>query len=199
MYFVSIQCDSLWPFPSTPLDTSQLPARTEPMNGLLQDQHASTDINDNDDDPMPRDNGDNKHGTRCAGEVAAVAFNSYCGVGVAYNASIGGKTNHVIYTILCLRYKRRFGSRLYFPVAGCVYSHRIHDFVLGVCTWVNRPRREGDDSPPSTGQNEEWVELYLHSPKPSWRALRHLYPYFEACAFSNIRYLIILGPVAQSI
>jgi hypothetical protein len=27
---------------------------------------------------------------RCAGEVAAVAFNDYCGVGVAYNASIGG-------------------------------------------------------------------------------------------------------------
>ncbi|KAK0087632.1 hypothetical protein PV325_000511 [Microctonus aethiopoides] len=54
------------------------------------DHQASTDINDNDDDPMPRDNGDNKHGTRCAGEVAAVAFNQYCGVGVAYNASIGG-------------------------------------------------------------------------------------------------------------
>ena len=28
---------------------------------------------------------------RCAGEVAAVAFNDYCGVGIAYNASIGGK------------------------------------------------------------------------------------------------------------
>ncbi len=54
------------------------------------DPKASTDINDNDDDPMPRDNGDNKHGTRCAGEVAAVAFNEYCGVGIAYNASIGG-------------------------------------------------------------------------------------------------------------
>ncbi|KAL1117733.1 hypothetical protein AAG570_004048 [Ranatra chinensis] len=39
---------------------------------------------------MPRDNGDNKHGTRCAGEVAAIAFNNFCGVGVAYNASIGG-------------------------------------------------------------------------------------------------------------
>ncbi|XP_066992813.1 furin-like protease 2 [Anabrus simplex] len=39
---------------------------------------------------MPRDNGDNKHGTRCAGEVAAVAFNNYCGIGIAYNASIGG-------------------------------------------------------------------------------------------------------------
>ena len=51
---------------------------------------ASSDINDNDNDPMPRDNGDNKHGTRCAGEVAAVAFNSYCGVGIAVNASLGG-------------------------------------------------------------------------------------------------------------
>ncbi|KOB78841.1 Endoprotease FURIN, partial [Operophtera brumata] len=35
-------------------------------------------------------NGDNKHGTRCAGEVAAVAYNQICGVGIAYNASIGG-------------------------------------------------------------------------------------------------------------
>ncbi|KAJ6635365.1 Furin-like protease 2 [Pseudolycoriella hygida] len=53
------------------------------------DPGASYDINGNDSDPMPQDNGDNKHGTRCAGEVAAVAFNNYCGVGVAYNASIG--------------------------------------------------------------------------------------------------------------
>lgn len=62
-----------------------------PDLALNYDHQASTDINDNDDDPMPRDNGDNKHGTRCAGEVAAVAFNQYCGVGVAYNASIGGE------------------------------------------------------------------------------------------------------------
>ena len=55
------------------------------------DPLASKDINDNDDDTMPQYNGDNKHGTRCAGEVAAVAFNEYCGVGVAYNASIGGR------------------------------------------------------------------------------------------------------------
>ena len=54
------------------------------------DPGASTDINGNDGDPMPQDNGDNKHGTRCAGEVAAVAFNEYCGVGIAYNSSIGG-------------------------------------------------------------------------------------------------------------
>ncbi|XP_012252633.2 furin-like protease 2 isoform X2 [Athalia rosae] len=61
-----------------------------PDLALNYDHEASTDINDNDSDPMPRDNGDNKHGTRCAGEVAAVAFNNYCGVGVAYNSSIGG-------------------------------------------------------------------------------------------------------------
>ncbi|CAH2087558.1 unnamed protein product [Euphydryas editha] len=54
------------------------------------DPLASYDINGNDDDPMPQDNGDNKHGTRCAGEVAAVAYNQYCGVGIAYNASVGG-------------------------------------------------------------------------------------------------------------
>lgn len=32
-----------------------------------------------------------RHGTRCAGEVAAAADNGVCGVGVAYNAKIGGE------------------------------------------------------------------------------------------------------------
>lgn len=32
-----------------------------------------------------------RHGTRCAGEVAATANNGVCGVGVAYNAKIGGE------------------------------------------------------------------------------------------------------------
>ncbi len=32
-----------------------------------------------------------RHGTRCAGEVAAIANNKICSVGVAYHASIGGK------------------------------------------------------------------------------------------------------------
>lgn len=54
------------------------------------DKKASWDINSNDDNPTPQDNGENKHGTRCAGEIAAEAGNEYCGVGVAYNASIGG-------------------------------------------------------------------------------------------------------------
>ncbi|KAG9511157.1 Furin-like protease 2 [Fragariocoptes setiger] len=54
------------------------------------DHQASYDINDRDDNPTPQDNGENKHGTRCAGEIAAEAGNEYCGVGIAYNARIGG-------------------------------------------------------------------------------------------------------------
>lgn len=56
------------------------------------DPKASYDINDNDDDPFPRydPTNENKHGTRCAAEVSMVANNSFCGVGVAYNAKIGG-------------------------------------------------------------------------------------------------------------
>ncbi|KAK7170849.1 hypothetical protein R3I94_000913 [Phoxinus phoxinus] len=61
---------------------------------LLQnyDPDASYDVNDGDPDPQPRYTqlNDNRHGTRCAGEVAAVANNGICGVGVAYNAKIGG-------------------------------------------------------------------------------------------------------------
>lgn len=56
------------------------------------DPDASYDVNDGDPDPQPRYTqlNDNRHGTRCAGEVAAVADNKVCGVGVAYNAKIGG-------------------------------------------------------------------------------------------------------------
>lgn len=55
------------------------------------DKDASRDVNDNDDDPLPDDSDlDNAHGTKCGGEVAAVADNGICGVGVAYNASLGG-------------------------------------------------------------------------------------------------------------
>uniref|UniRef100_A0A0K0G445 Proprotein convertase subtilisin/kexin type 4 (inferred by orthology to a human protein) n=1 Tax=Strongyloides venezuelensis TaxID=75913 RepID=A0A0K0G445_STRVS len=54
------------------------------------DPLASIDINDGDDDPTPQKNGNNNHGTRCAGEVAAIANNNECGVGVAFKSKIGG-------------------------------------------------------------------------------------------------------------
>lgn len=56
------------------------------------DPQASYDVNNHDEDPMPRYDllDSNRHGTRCAGEVAATANNSICAVGVAFGAGIGG-------------------------------------------------------------------------------------------------------------
>ncbi|XP_028660609.2 neuroendocrine convertase 1 [Erpetoichthys calabaricus] len=56
------------------------------------DPAASYDFNDNDPDPFPRydPTNENKHGTRCAGEIAMQANNNKCGVGVAYNSKVGG-------------------------------------------------------------------------------------------------------------
>jgi proprotein convertase subtilisin/kexin type 1 len=53
---------------------------------------ASTDLNGNDDDPSPRydPTNENKHGTRCAGEVSMVANNNICGTGIAPDALFGG-------------------------------------------------------------------------------------------------------------
>ncbi|XP_005098392.1 proprotein convertase subtilisin/kexin type 7 [Aplysia californica] len=52
---------------------------------------ASWDLNDDDPDPTPRSaKVSNHHGTRCAGEIAAVANNNVCAVGVAYESGISG-------------------------------------------------------------------------------------------------------------
>ncbi|XP_065278423.1 proprotein convertase subtilisin/kexin type 4 [Emys orbicularis] len=66
--------------------------RDHPDLSANYDPLASYDFNSNDPDPQPRYNvwDENRHGTRCAGEVAAAANNRLCGVGVAYNAKIGG-------------------------------------------------------------------------------------------------------------
>ncbi len=58
------------------------------LGWATQDPAASYDVNGLDDDPEPRyDMADsNRHGTRCAGEVAAMGNNSICAVGVAFNA-----------------------------------------------------------------------------------------------------------------
>lgn len=49
-------------------------------------------MNNNDSDPSPQyDMTDsNRHGTRCAGEVAATANNTFCAVGIAFGAKVGG-------------------------------------------------------------------------------------------------------------
>ncbi|XP_028044481.1 neuroendocrine convertase 1-like isoform X3 [Rhopalosiphum maidis] len=55
------------------------------------DEEISINLNWNKKDPMPRyEDPTNMHGTRCAGEIAMAANNTKCGVGVAYNAKVGG-------------------------------------------------------------------------------------------------------------
>jgi len=61
----------------------------------LQDNYnanGSYDFSDNDPYPYPRFTKDwfNSHGTRCAGEVASIADNGICGVGVAYDSNVAG-------------------------------------------------------------------------------------------------------------
>ncbi|VDP08442.1 unnamed protein product [Soboliphyme baturini] len=53
---------------------------------------VSYDFSSNDPFPYPRYTDDwfNSHGTRCAGEIAAIRGNDICGVGVAYNSKIAG-------------------------------------------------------------------------------------------------------------
>ena len=52
---------------------------------------GSFDLNSGDSDPSPNYSKEtNHHGTRCAGEIAAVANNGVCGVGVAYGARVSG-------------------------------------------------------------------------------------------------------------
>ena len=53
---------------------------------------ASWDFSSNDPYPFPRFTDDwfNSHGTRCAGEIAAIKDNGLCGVGVAYGSKVAG-------------------------------------------------------------------------------------------------------------
>ena len=66
----------------------------------FQDPEASYDFNSHDNDPFPRYDytNENKHGTRCAGEVAANR-DGKCGVGAAYGAKVGGEKSND-YTML---------------------------------------------------------------------------------------------------
>ncbi|PAA86852.1 hypothetical protein BOX15_Mlig002553g2, partial [Macrostomum lignano] len=55
------------------------------------DRKASFDANSNDKDPSarPTKNDENKHGTRCAGQISALGNNRLCVPGIAHEARIG--------------------------------------------------------------------------------------------------------------
>lgn len=56
----------------------------------FQNSANSYDYYDNDDNANPGDSVDS-HGTSCAGEIAMVKSNGYCGVGVAYESQLAGR------------------------------------------------------------------------------------------------------------
>jgi kexin len=64
---------------------SLLPRRS---NDIFQDAEHSYDFNDHTDLPTPVLS-DDRHGTRCAGQIAA-AKNDACGVGLAYGSKVAG-------------------------------------------------------------------------------------------------------------
>ena len=61
---------------------------------------ASYDFVNSDGDPTPdpvdHDQSPHDHGTACAGVVAMAKDNDQCGVGVAYDCSIGGELTLLI-------------------------------------------------------------------------------------------------------
>uniref|UniRef100_UPI00358EFF79 proprotein convertase subtilisin/kexin type 7-like isoform X2 n=1 Tax=Myxine glutinosa TaxID=7769 RepID=UPI00358EFF79 len=59
----------------------------------MQDNYfpeGSWDVLDEDPDPSPDHGKDNGHGTRCACELVALANNSICGVGIAFDGRVSG-------------------------------------------------------------------------------------------------------------
>ena len=58
----------------------------------IQDPEISFNFNQNKSCVLPRyEDPRNCHGTRCAGVTVMKANNEKCGVGIAYNAKVGGK------------------------------------------------------------------------------------------------------------
>uniref|UniRef100_A0A0B7BDJ9 P/Homo B domain-containing protein n=1 Tax=Arion vulgaris TaxID=1028688 RepID=A0A0B7BDJ9_9EUPU len=66
--------------------------RDHPDLSRNYDPFASYDVNSQDNDPMPRydPSNENRHGTRCAGEISAEANNTHCTIGIAPDSRIGG-------------------------------------------------------------------------------------------------------------
>lgn len=63
----------------------------------MQYSDISHDICDNDFDPFP-DSALETHGTSVAGVMISGKSNSFCGIGVAYNAIFGSKCMYYHYT-----------------------------------------------------------------------------------------------------
>ncbi|CAJ1061950.1 furin-like protease kpc-1 [Xyrichtys novacula] len=94
-------------------------------------------------DPMPVRNKENSHGTRCAGEVAMEANNSYCGVGIAFNARIGGI--------------RLLAGPVTDAMEATALTFNIHFIDIYVCSWGPRDNGAEMDGPHRLTQKALWL------------------------------------------
>nr|XP_043890085.1 endoprotease bli-like [Solea senegalensis] len=98
------------------------------------------------DDPMPIKDEENSHGTRCAGEVAMEANNSYCGVGIAFNARIGGI--HLL------------NGSVTDAMEATALTFNIHFIDIYVCSWG--PRDDGAEVDGPHSLTEQALRLGTH-------------------------------------
>ncbi|XP_039868909.1 neuroendocrine convertase 1-like isoform X2 [Simochromis diagramma] len=97
-------------------------------------------------DPMPVRNEENSHGTHCAGEVAMEANNSYCGVGIAFNARIGGI--------------RLLDGSVTDAMEATALTFNIHFIDIYVCSWG--PRDDGAEMDGPQSLTEQALRLGAH-------------------------------------
>ncbi|XP_027142876.1 proprotein convertase subtilisin/kexin type 4 isoform X2 [Larimichthys crocea] len=97
-------------------------------------------------DPMPVRDEANSHGTRCAGEVAMEANNSYCGVGIAFNARIGGI--------------RLLDGSVTDAMEATALTFNMHFIDIYVCSWGPRDNGAEMDGPHSL--TEQALRLGTH-------------------------------------
>ncbi|XP_041649207.1 proprotein convertase subtilisin/kexin type 4-like [Cheilinus undulatus] len=94
-------------------------------------------------DPMPVRDEENSHGTRCAGEVAMEANNSYCGVGIAFNARIGGI--------------RLLAGPVTDAMEATALTFNMHFIDIYVCSWGPRDDGAEMDGPHSLTEKALWL------------------------------------------
>ncbi|XP_070821968.1 furin-like protease kpc-1 [Chaetodon trifascialis] len=97
-------------------------------------------------DPMPVRDEENSHGTRCAGEVAMEANNSYCGVGIAFNARIGGI--------------RLLDGSVTDAMEATALTFNIHFIDIFVCSWG--PRDDGAEMDGPKSLTKQALRLGTH-------------------------------------
>ncbi|KAG8010309.1 Proprotein convertase subtilisin/kexin type 6, partial [Nibea albiflora] len=102
-------------------------------------------------DPMPVRDEANSHGTRCAGEVAMEANNSYCGVGIAFNARIGGI--------------RLLDGSVTDAMEATALTFNMHFIDIYVCSWGPRDNGAEMDGPHSL--TEQALRLGTHKARLS--------------------------------